>query len=52
MPRWSPDGGRIAFTGVAIDNRDVYVSRPDGSDLRNLTASSWHDGDALWLPRR
>lgn len=49
---WSPDGDRIAFTGMTAANSDVYIVRPDGSDLRNLTASGWHDGYALWLPRR
>jgi hypothetical protein len=30
----------------------VHIVAPDGSGLRNLTASSWHDSDALWLPAR
>ena len=36
-PRWSPDGQRIAFYSDASGNRDVYVMRKDGSELKRLT---------------
>src|SRR5688572_8403679 len=45
-PRWSPDGGQIAFTSSRADpnpftctscDRDVYVMDADGSDMRRLT---------------
>lgn len=50
---WSPDGEWLAFCSARHDNRehdlnsDVFVVRPDGSDLRQITDSS------LWtsLPR-
>jgi TolB protein len=52
---WSRDGQRIAFTRMpapgASATRDVYVVNADGTGLKNLTASSWNDSDALWLPR-
>lgn len=38
QPRWSPDGHWLVFRGGADD--DLYVIRPDGSSLRNLTHDS------------
>jgi Tol biopolymer transport system component len=40
IPVWSPDGGRIAFTGKAgrEGGVEVYAIRPDGGGLRRLTA--------------
>jgi TolB protein len=37
MPRWSPDGRKIAFILHKGDRKDVYVMDADGSDRRNLT---------------
>jgi TolB protein len=37
--------GRIFFSQISGEHRDVYVIRPDGSGLRRLTKSS---GEALW----
>ena len=36
---WSPDGAWIAFTAreAGADNPDVYLVRPDGTDLRQVT---------------
>lgn len=39
-PRWSRDGTRVAFQRMADGNAyagDVYVARPDGSDLIRVT---------------
>ena len=36
-PAWSPDGEWIAFASNHEGNYDVYVIRPDGSDLRRMT---------------
>jgi len=59
-PRWSPDGSWISFTssragvngpfGAGGSYRDIYLVRPDGSDLRRLTTLSVYDGIASWSP--
>jgi Tol biopolymer transport system component len=39
-PRWSPDGSLIAFLAVDTPDlvaNDIYVVRPDGTDLLRLT---------------
>ena len=36
-PAWSPDGGRILFTGYHDGQSGLYVMDADGSDLRKLT---------------
>src|SRR5690348_5856840 len=40
MPRYSPDGKWIAFTGQYQDNTDVYVIPADGGTARRLTFHS------------
>lgn len=37
-PAWSPDGSWIVFTSTSVSTADVYVARPDGSGVRNLTS--------------
>ena len=38
-PRWSPDGSAIAFVQDTSDvESDIYLVRPDGTDLRRLTS--------------
>lgn len=38
-PAWSPDGKRVAFSSAAAtpNNAEIYVVRPDGTQLRRLT---------------
>ena len=57
VPAWSPDGAWLAFTGFQRTSSDsigptVYVVRPDGSDLRNLTAEHQGTGygSVVWSP--
>jgi Tol biopolymer transport system component len=56
-PAWSPSGDRIYFTGLVGEREtdqltypltDVFVVRPDGSDLRRLTNT--RDGGAFARP--
>ena len=49
-PSWSPDGNRIAFTGVRGGNSDLYVMNHDGSDLQRVTTSPAVDAYPSWSP--
>jgi Tol biopolymer transport system component len=53
-PTWSPDGGRIAFSGAPRANlgRGLHVISADGSGMRRLTcfAGSCDDGSPAWSP--
>lgn len=53
FPAWSPDGRWLAFTSAAHGgDRDVYVARADGVDVRNLTADvPAQDVSGGWSPR-
>ncbi len=37
VPRWSPDGTRLAFTSSRNGSMDIYSMRLDGSDLVNVS---------------
>ena len=37
LPRWSPDGNRIAFTSSRDGTNGVYTMRADGSDVRDVS---------------
>jgi Tol biopolymer transport system component len=52
MPRWSPDGTRIAFDRFDPDRRRfrVYVMGRDGANPRPLTASDGDDFAPDWSP--
>jgi len=55
---WSPDGKRLAFDSNRTDHtpnnshhvNDVFVMKPDGSDVKKLTDSKGVSGDAAWSP--
>lgn len=49
---WSPSGSHIAFTGsgTASGDREIYVMRPDGQDLRRLTIRLGYDSHPSWSP--
>jgi len=49
-PTWSPDGGRIAFSGELPDRKGpgIWVVNADGRDLRRLVRIN--AGDVDWSP--
>jgi Tol biopolymer transport system component len=48
-PAWSPDGRWIAFNSTRRGNSDVSLIRPDGTEVRRLTAHPEADGIASWV---
>jgi Tol biopolymer transport system component len=51
-PAWSPDGEWIAFNNENGTLGDIYLIRPDGTDLRRLTYTNdiSRDGNLAWSP--
>ncbi len=46
MPRWSPDGKRIAFT----TGGQIWTMNADGSDRKQITTISTGAGNPVWSP--
>lgn len=51
-PTWSPDGEWIAFaSNQSRKSQDIFIMRPDGSQVTNLTRSDEHaDHQPAWSP--
>lgn len=49
-PRWSPDGQTIAFLSQRSGWNEVWLIRPDGEGLRQLTRLGWDVADLAWSP--
>ncbi len=51
-PAWSPDGEWIAFNNENGTLGDIYLIKPDGTDLRRLTSTAdiSRDGNLVWSP--
>jgi TolB protein len=50
-PKWSPDGRRIAFTGLRSANNALYAVNPDGTGLTTLGWEGGRDAGAYaWSP--
>jgi TolB protein len=49
-PSWSPDGEWILFNSDRMGNFDLYVMRPDGSDIHQLTINPADDYNGVWQP--
>jgi Tol biopolymer transport system component len=47
-PSLSYDGKRIVFESNRLGDYNVYVSRADGTHVRELTFSDFFDGDPAW----
>jgi len=47
---FSPDGAKIAFASSRDGNSEIYVSNPDGSSMRRLTAWGSIDTAPTWAP--
>ncbi len=50
-PTWSPDGQWIAFHSDRDGDLDIYIVRPNGSDLRQLTDNDDNDSQPSWSPQ-
>ncbi|MHC5065746.1 MAG: S41 family peptidase, partial [Planctomycetota bacterium] len=50
LPRFSPDGGLIAFTSDRMGNDDVFVMPVSGGEPRQLTFHSGNDTALYWTP--
>ena len=48
-PSWSPDGTRIAITSYRTTSSEIWLLRPDGTDLQRLTTGAY-DNDPVWSP--
>jgi Tol biopolymer transport system component len=51
-PAWSPNGEWIAFASNHEGNYDIYLIRPDGSELKRLTQSPEPELSVGWGPLR
>jgi Tol biopolymer transport system component len=50
LPRWSPDGSRVAFSSSRSGNYEIWVMNADGSDRKKLTQRPSWDGLPRWSP--
>jgi Tol biopolymer transport system component len=51
LPRWSPDGKQIAFTGlVSGQAAQVYVVSAEGGEAEQLVHRNCNDFDPTWSP--
>ncbi|WP_083262532.1 TolB family protein [Roseivirga sp. 4D4] len=49
-PKLSPDGEWIVFESARDDREgDIFIMRPDGSDLRKLTQTTSYEGRPEWI---
>jgi len=46
----SPDGRWLAFDSNRAGNTDIWIMKPDGSDLRQVTTDLAHDWAPTWSP--
>jgi TolB protein len=51
-PSWSPDGKLIAFQSDRNGDADIYLMRPDGTQVRRLTTSAAEERNPVWSATR
>lgn len=49
-PTWSPNGRKIAFTGLSASRFIIFSMNSDGSGLQPLTDNSSNPGSPTWSP--
>jgi Tol biopolymer transport system component len=49
-PQWSPDGEWIAFVSDRTGNSEIYLMRPDGSDMHAVVTHPARDVSPSWSP--
>lgn len=49
---WSPDGQELLFYSDRNGNWDIFRIKSDGTDLRQLTSSSFDEREPNWHPQR
>jgi WD40 repeat protein len=49
-PAWSPDGARIAFSGMKGGVTDIYAIELSGGQVRALTSDLYSDLQPAWSP--
>ena len=47
---WSRDGSRLAFSSDRDGNTEIYLMKPDGSDVVRLTNNPASDKEPAWSP--
>jgi Tol biopolymer transport system component/tRNA A-37 threonylcarbamoyl transferase component Bud32 len=51
LPRWSPDGKRLAFCDMPADGHSkVYIIPADGGAPEAVTSGEHNEGDPTWSP--
>lgn len=49
-PTWSPDGQQIVYIAGTGGSKHLYVAKPDGTDIQQLTFSYGYDDKPIWSP--
>lgn len=50
LPKWSPDGEWISFIAQETEHEELYLIRPDGEGLRQLTNAGEDVASYDWAP--